>query len=69
MNNLLLALQIVFGVLVTVAILVQTRGKGFARGWGSSASFTRRGLEKVVFRATFVIAFMFVVVSIISIAL
>jgi len=69
MNNILISLQAITGLLLVLAILVQVRGKGFARSWGSSASFTRRGLEKVVFKMTFVLAFIFIAVSIISIAI
>jgi protein translocase SecG subunit len=69
MNNILISLQAITGLLLVLAILVQVRGKGFARSWGSSGSFTRRGLEKVVFKMTFVIAFIFIAVSIISIAI
>jgi len=69
MNNITLALQALSGMLLVIVILVQTRGKGFARGWGSSASFTRRGLERVVFKSTFVLAFIFIAVSIVRVAL
>lgn len=69
MNNITLALQAVSGLLLVIVILVQTRGQGFARGWGSSASFTRRGLEKAVFKSTFVLAFIFIAVSIVRVAL
>lgn len=62
----LLIVQIITATLLIVIILIQTGGKGFARSWGSSASFTRRGLEKVVFRATFVVAAVFVIVSILQ---
>lgn len=51
------------GVLLTLAILVQVKGKGFGRSL-SGGSFTRRGLEVFVFKATFVIAGTFVIVSI-----
>jgi len=50
------------------AILVQTRGSGFARG-GSHASFARRGLEKLVFRLTFVLVAIFLAVSILRLVI
>jgi len=52
---------------LTGTILIQARGTGFGRG--STASFTRRGLEKLIFRLTFVFAAIFMLVSILQIAL
>ncbi|TEU02196.1 preprotein translocase subunit SecG [Candidatus Woesebacteria bacterium] len=68
MENLLLVAQIITGILLTGAILIQTRGTGFGRG-SSHASFTRRGLEKLVFRLTFVLVAIFVIVSILRLAI
>lgn len=69
MNRALTITQIISGVFLITAILIQARGKGFARSWGSSASFTRRGLEKVLFRATFFIAAIFIITSMLLIAI
>ncbi len=68
MENLLLVAQIITGILLTGAILIQTRGTGFGRG-SSHASFTRRGLEKLVFRLTFVLVGIFLIVSILRLAI
>jgi protein translocase SecG subunit len=68
MENLLLVAQIITGILLTGAILIQTRGTGFGRG-SSHASFTRRGLEKLVFRSTFVLVAIFLIVSILRLAI
>lgn len=64
MNQFLTAAQIVISIALVVLILIQARGTGFGRtgGFGGS-SFTRRGLEKFVFRLTFVMAFLFIAVS------
>lgn len=68
MKGILLIAQIVLGITLTFLILLQNKGVGFGRVWGvSSASFARRGLEKVVFRLTFVIAFLFFVLVILQI--
>jgi len=65
--NVLIILQIVLSTILIFFIILQTRGTGFGRVWGSShSSFTRRGLEKMVFKATFVVAALFVVVSILQ---
>lgn len=69
MKDILLSIQLISGAVLTVVILIQAGGKGFARGWGGASSFTRRGLEKVVFRLTFVVAFVFIAISILQIVL
>ncbi len=67
MQSLLLIFQIISGVLLSGLVLLQVKGTGFGRVWGgNSASFSRRGLESVVFKFTFVIAFMFLAVSMAS---
>ncbi len=68
MENLLLVAQILSSILLVGVILIQTRGTGFGRG-SSHASFTRRGLEKLVFRLTFVLVAIFLVVSILRLAI
>lgn len=67
MKNTFLVIQIVSAILLTGTILIQARGTGFGRG--SAASFTRRGLEKLIFRLTFVFAAIFMLVSILQVAL
>ncbi len=67
MKNALLIIQIISAVLLTGTILIQSRGTGFGRG--SAASFTRRGLEKIIFRLTFILAGIFMLVSILQVAL
>jgi protein translocase SecG subunit len=66
MANTLKVLQIVVSILLVGTILVQTRGKGFGRSWGGSSSFTRRGLEKLIFRSTFILAAAFIVLSLLQ---
>ncbi len=65
----LLILQIILAISLIGTILIQVKGKGFGRVWGGQTSFTRRGLEALVFKATFVIAAAFVIVSAIQIIL
>ncbi|MFC1649552.1 preprotein translocase subunit SecG [Patescibacteria group bacterium] len=66
MQEALLIIQVVTAIVLSVLILIQTKGTGFGRVWGGSSSFTRRGLEKTVFRSTFVVSAIFVVVSILQ---
>jgi protein translocase SecG subunit len=69
MKNILFYVQIVLSVSLVAVILIQSRGTGFSRGFGSTSSFTRRGLEKIVFRLTFVLAALFIVVSTLQVIL
>lgn len=63
MNTPVLVLQILISIALIVAISIQVKGGGFGRSFGAQ-TFTRRGLEKLVFRATFVLVFLFIVSSI-----
>jgi protein translocase SecG subunit len=68
MKDVLLVFQVIVSILLVGAILVQTKGTGFGRVWGSSGvSFARRGLEKLVFKMTFVLAALFVILAIVQI--
>jgi protein translocase SecG subunit len=65
MKLVLLILQAVLALILTLLILVQSKGTGLSKSWGGGTlkSFTRRGLEKLIFRATFVILAIFLVIS------
>lgn len=64
MSSVLPFVQIILSVLLIATILMQRSeaGLGAVFGGGESDTFhkTRRGLEKVLFRATIVIAILFV---------
>jgi len=68
MKELLLVVQILLSGLLTVLILVQSKGNGLGKtfGGGSTSSFTRRGFEKWIFKFTFFVAFFFIVSSLIE---
>ena len=52
---------------LSALILLQVKGTGFGRVWGGlSTSSTRRGLEGVIFKITFVLAGLFMVISIVT---
>jgi protein translocase SecG subunit len=53
--------QMVCAGLLIIFVLLQVRGTGFSRG--SAKSFTRRGAEKLIFRLTFVLASVFLLLS------
>lgn len=56
--------QILSAVTLIGLILLQSTGTGISRAWGTSQSFSRRGLEILLFRATFVVAVIFVISAI-----
>jgi len=63
MKNTLTIIQIVLSVLLILVILLQAQGQGLgALGGGSGASFkTKRGVEKILFRATILLALAFLI--------
>lgn len=66
MSKILLFLQPLLAVLVMTTILVQAKGTGLGRAFGGGGGFysSRRGVEKMLFRATIVLVVLFFVVSI-----
>lgn len=68
MTDLLLIFQIILSTLLIGLIMVQARGKGLSSAWGGgSASFSRRGLERLIFRGTFFVSALFILLSILQI--
>lgn len=66
MKNILIYLQIIVSIALILMILVQNKGTGFGRVWGGTSSFTRRGLEKVIFKMTFVLTGIFMLLSLVN---
>lgn len=56
--------QTICAVLLVIFVLLQVRGTGFGRG--STASFTRRGAEKLIFKLTFIVTALFLILSAIN---
>jgi preprotein translocase subunit SecG len=58
--------QMVLAVVLTAAVLLQTRGSGFSSFGSSDSSIyrTRRGFERTLFQFTIVLAVCWVLVSI-----
>ena len=69
--NWLLICQIVLGILLSVSIMMQSRGAGLGGAWGGSGGsyHTKRGFEKLLSRASVVLAVLFFVSSIASMSL
>lgn len=62
MQTILSVTQIIFSVLLSLAILAQNRGTGLSATFGGGGGFyaSKRGAEKVLSTATIVLAVLFV---------
>lgn len=71
MKPILSVIQIVVSVLLIGAILLQQRGTGLSATFGGEGNVyrTKRGLEKVIFAATIVLAVLFFGMALASIFL
>jgi preprotein translocase subunit SecG len=69
-NSYFYVVQIFVSVVLIGVLLLQARGSGFSATFSSDSSIyrTRRGVEKTLFNVTIVLAILFVVVSILSVA-
>lgn len=68
MKDGLLVVQIVIALMLSGAILLQTRGTGLGTAFGGSNEQYRskRGIEKLLFRMTFVLLSLFLITSVIN---
>ena len=68
MRNFLLIVQIIISVLLIILITLQSKGSGLGRAFGSSSqvSFSRRGLERLLYKLTFIVVGLFILVSVLS---
>ena len=66
--NVLQIAQMLIALAVGASILLQARGTGLSSTFGgeSTAYRSRRGLERVLFRLTIVLATVFVVISLVG---
>lgn len=69
MKPIITAVQISTSLLLIGAIIVQAKGTGLGSAWGGSGEFYRskRGVEKILFIATIVLAALFLLSSIANI--
>lgn len=58
--------EIAISVSLAGLILMQAKGVGLGRTFGASTYHSKRGVEKLVFRATIIIAVVFVVLSVLN---
>lgn len=61
-------LQILIAIALIVVIILQAKGTGLGAAWGGGGELyhSKRGVEKVLFTSTIVLAVIFVVLSMIS---
>ena len=60
----LTVVQIILGILVSALILLQAKGTGLGRtSFSPMAYHSRRGFEKLIFRATIILTSLFVAIS------
>jgi len=65
MSKFLPIIQMIISALLVGAILLQARGSGLSSVFGGESTFyhTRRGIEKIIFWATIVLAVLFIATS------
>jgi protein translocase SecG subunit len=70
-RNLFNAITIISAVMMTLFILIQSRGQSLGSTFGGDTNFyrSRRGAEAVIFNATIVMAVIFVLSVVLSILL
>ena len=61
-------IQIILALLLIVVILIQQKGAGLGSTFGGELAMyrTKRGAEKLLFRATIVISILFIIASIVG---
>ncbi|TSC90404.1 MAG: Preprotein translocase, SecG subunit [Microgenomates group bacterium Gr01-1014_5] len=69
--NLFSIVQTILALILIVLIVLQGRGAGLGSAWGGEGELygTRRGVEKILFRGTILVTFLFVAVSLASLVL
>jgi preprotein translocase subunit SecG len=65
MLNIIKIIQLVLSIIITLLVLIQSKGTGLSSAFGGAGGFyrTRRGVEKLVFASTIVIGVLLVLNS------
>lgn len=68
MKNILLIAQIIITALMITLILLQAKGVGLGKTWGGAGEFykSRRGVEKIIFQFTIILALFFFLFSVLN---
>jgi len=69
MSQTLKIVQIILAILLSGAILLQARGTGLGSAFGGegNAYRTKRGAEKLIFKATVVLSIMFLALALVNV--
>jgi len=61
-------LQLVLAIILSIAVLLQNRGTGLGAAFGGEGNVyrTKRGVESFLFKATIVLAGLFLIVSLLN---
>lgn len=65
MKDMLLIINVILSIIIVVLILLQGKGAGLGGAWGGGGEMfqTRRGVEKITLRLTFICIALFFAVS------
>lgn len=70
MNNIVSILQIIVAIALIGLIVIQSQGSGLGKSFGGEGSYhSKKGVEKLVYIATVVVAVLFLSLSLISVLL
>lgn len=69
--KILSVIQLILAVLLVVAVLLQQKGSGLGSAFGGSSNIytTKRGVDKLLFQTTIIIAILFFGVALASLVL
>ena len=67
MKSFITIAQIVVAVSLSALILLQAKGTGLGRAFGSSTYHSKRGVENLIFKTTIILAVIFVGLSILNV--
>lgn len=69
MKNIIPIIQIIISIFLALAILLQAKGTGLGGAFGGAGEFyqSRRGLENILYKATIILAILFLISSILSV--
>ena len=66
METTFIVLQIVIGIALVITITLQSRGSQVGMAFGGGSYRSKRGIEKLLYYATIVLAILFASISILS---
>lgn len=66
MKDILLIINVVLSIAIVILILIQGKGAGLGGAWGGGGEMfqSRRGVEKITMNLTYILIFLFFLVSV-----